>query len=170
MHHSRSSGSRIREQSPHGRCSAFSGFPNDRLSPCTRPPRIQRRYRPGFSPGSLSSPAARTAAEALKASIALSITRADFFVKPPLLWHTRFRVRFVHFWYCFLSFARSHQKHPCAFCTGLLLCFRAAERGTRRDGCPFGSFIPDNPAAVWPGWDGGACGGLLPRSGGCAPA
>ena len=33
MHHSRSSGSRIREQSPHGRCSAFSGFPNDRLSP-----------------------------------------------------------------------------------------------------------------------------------------
>ena len=61
---------------------AFSGFPNDRLSPCTRPPRIQRRYRPGFSPGSLSSPAARTAAEALEASIALSITRADFFVKP----------------------------------------------------------------------------------------
>ena len=33
MHHSRSSGSRIREQSPHGRCPAFSGFPNDRLSP-----------------------------------------------------------------------------------------------------------------------------------------
>lgn len=33
MHHSRSSGSRIREQSPHGRCPAFSGSPNDRLSP-----------------------------------------------------------------------------------------------------------------------------------------
>ena len=33
MHHSRSSGSRIREQSPHGRCSAFSGFPMTGFSP-----------------------------------------------------------------------------------------------------------------------------------------
>ena len=36
-------------------CTAFSGFPNDRLSPCAEPPRIQRRYRPGFPPGSLFS-------------------------------------------------------------------------------------------------------------------
>ena len=36
-------------------CTAFSGFPNDRLSPCAEPPRIQRRYRPGFSPDSLFS-------------------------------------------------------------------------------------------------------------------
>ena len=28
-------------------------IPNDRLSPCEEPPRIQWRYRPGFAPGSL---------------------------------------------------------------------------------------------------------------------
>ena len=34
---------------------AFSGFPNDRLSSSVVPPRIQRRYRPGFAPGFLFS-------------------------------------------------------------------------------------------------------------------
>ena len=34
---------------------AFSDFSNDRLSSSVAPPRIQRRYRPGFSPGFLFS-------------------------------------------------------------------------------------------------------------------
>ena len=36
-------------------CMAFSDFSNDRLSPNAEPPRIQWRYRPGFTPGFLFS-------------------------------------------------------------------------------------------------------------------
>lgn len=35
---------------------AFSGLPNDRLSPPAPFPRLQRRYRPGFAPGFLFFP------------------------------------------------------------------------------------------------------------------
>ena len=53
-----SSSSDLRILSSH---TAFSGFPNDRLSSCVAPPRIQRRYRPGSSPGFLFSCGAVTA-------------------------------------------------------------------------------------------------------------
>lgn len=44
---------------------AFSGLPNDRLSPPAPFPRLQRRYRPGFTPGFLFSRPGHTPGQTL---------------------------------------------------------------------------------------------------------
>ena len=51
---------------------AFSGFPNDRLSSSVAPPRIQRRYRPGLSPGFLFSYGAVTASTGTQTEYSLA--------------------------------------------------------------------------------------------------